>query len=62
MRVTGARPVAVGDLRNDLAALLEGFEDDPDVELRVECALDPDFDVVEINKCCNFQACFCQTV
>src|SRR4029079_12833167 len=60
--VPRARPVAVGDLRNDLSPLLQGLEDDPDVELRVQRALDADLDVVEVDEYCNFEPCVCQTL
>ena len=46
----GARPVGVGDLGDDLAALLDGVEDDADVEVLVEGGLDADFDVVEVDE------------
>ena len=46
----GARPVGVGDLGDDLAALLERFEDDADVEVLAEGGLDADFDVVEVDE------------
>ena len=52
--VAGSRPVAVGGLGNDVPALLERLEDDADVELRVERALDADLDVVEIDEDCDF--------
>jgi hypothetical protein len=48
--IAGPRPVTVGDLRNNFAALLERFEHDPNVELATERALDADLDVVEIDK------------
>ena len=60
--VAGARPVAVGDLRDDVAALLERFEHDADVELRVECAFDADLDVVEIDEYCDLESCVRQTL
>src|SRR3954451_8045561 len=60
--VSRARPVAVGDLRNDISALLERLEDDADVELHVQRALDPDFDVVEVYENRNLQSCVCQNV
>ena len=60
--VPGARPVAVGDLRNDVAALLERFEHDADVELHAQRALDPDLDVVEVDENRNLQSCVCQNV
>ena len=60
--VAGARPVAVGDLGHDVAALLERLEDDPDVELHAERALDPDLDVVEVDENRNLQSCVCQNV
>jgi hypothetical protein len=37
----GARPVGVGDLGDDLAALLDGVEDGADVELLAEVVLTP---------------------
>ena len=46
----GAGPVGVGDLGDDLAALLERFEDDADVEMFAEGGLDADLDVVEIDE------------
>ena len=46
----GARPVGVGDLGDDFAALLEGVEDDADVEVLAEGGLDADFDVVEVDE------------
>ena len=45
-----AGPVGVRDLRDDLAALLDGVEDDADVELLAEGGLDADFDVVEVDE------------
>ena len=51
----GARPVGVGDLGDDLAALLDGVEDDADVELLAEGGLDADFDVVEVDEYCDVQ-------
>ena len=48
--LAGARPVGVGDLRDDLAALLDGVEDGADVELLAERGLDADFDVVEVDE------------
>ena len=48
--VAGARPVGVGDLGDDFAALLDGLEDDADVELLAEGVLDADFDVVEVDE------------
>ena len=56
--VAGARPVAVGDLGDDLAALLDGFEDDPDVERDVQRGLDADLDVVEVDEHRNLQSFF----
>ena len=46
----GARPVGVGDLGDDLAALLERLENDADVEMFAEGGLDADFDVVEVDE------------
>ena len=46
----GARPVGVGDLGDDLAALLDRLEDDADVEMLAEGGLDADFDVVEVDE------------
>ena len=47
--VAGALPVAVGDLGDDLAAFLDGFEDEADVELAADGGFDADFDVVEVD-------------
>jgi hypothetical protein len=60
--VTRARPVAVGDLGDDVAALPERFEDDADVELGIEGVLDPDFNVVEVYEDCDLEACVCQSL
>ncbi len=60
--VAGARPVAVGDLRNHVAALSKRLEDDADVELHAQGALDADLDVVEIDENRNLQSCICQDV
>ena len=46
----GARPVRVGNLGDDLAAFLDAVEYDADVEMFVECAFDPDLDVVEVDE------------
>src|SRR5688572_5042096 len=48
--VANALPVAVGDFGDDLAALLDGFEHETDVELAANSALDADFHVVEIDE------------
>ena len=48
--LAGAGPVGVGDLGDDLAALLDRVEDDADVELLAEGGLDADFDVVEVDE------------
>ena len=48
--LAGARPVGVGDLGDDLAALLERLEDDADVEVFVEGGSDADLDVVEVDE------------
>jgi hypothetical protein len=50
------RPVAVSDLGDDLAALLDGFEDGAHVELEAKGGLDTDLDVVEIDEYGNFQS------
>jgi hypothetical protein len=55
-------PVAVGDLRDDLAALFDGFEDGSDVERLSEGGLHADLDIVEIDEDRDFQACVCQGV
>ena len=54
--LAGALPVAVGDLGDDLAALLDGFEDEADVELLAEGGLDADLDVVEVDEDGDVQA------
>ena len=46
----GAGPVRVGDLGDHLAAFLDAVENDPDVEMFVEGALDADFDVVKVDE------------
>ena len=51
-----ARPVGVGDLGDDLAALLDGVEDGADVELLAEGGLDADLDVVEVDENGDVQA------
>ena len=48
--VADALPVAVGDLGDDLAALLDRLEDEADVELPADGGLDADLDVVEIDE------------
>ena len=58
--VAGACPIAVGDLRDDVAAFLERFEYDPDIELHAQRALDPDFNVVEVDENRNLQSCIWQ--
>ena len=60
--VPRARPVAVGDLGDDVSALFERFEDDADVELHAQRALDPDFNVVEVDENRDLQSCVCQNV
>ena len=57
--VAGALPVAVGDLGHHLAALLDGFEHDADVELLVHGGLHADFDVVEIDEDSDLQSGVC---
>src|SRR5262249_7322428 len=42
--------VGIGDLGDDLAALLECLENDADVEVLAERVLDADFDVVEVDE------------
>jgi hypothetical protein len=53
--VAGAFPVAVGELGDHFAALLDRFEDGADVEGEIEGGLDADLDVVEINEYGNLQ-------
>ena len=60
--VAGALPVAVGDLGHDLAAFLDRFEHDADVERRTEGGLHADLDVVEIDEDRDLQSGFCQWV
>ncbi len=60
--VAAARPVAIRDLRDDVAALSKRFEDDADVELGIEGVLDADFNVVEIDEYSDFEACVCQNL
>ena len=54
--LAGARPVGVGDLGDDLAALLDGVEDGADVEMLAEGGLDADLDVVEVDEDGDVQA------
>ena len=54
--VAGALPVAVGDLGDDFAALLDGFEHGADIELQAQGGLDTDLDVVEIDEDGNLQS------
>src|SRR5450759_452284 len=56
--VAGARPVAISGLTDDVAALLERFEHDADVELGIEGVFDADLDVVEIDEDGNLEALF----
>ena len=60
--VAGTGPVAIGDLRDDLTALFQRFEDDADVELGAECALDPDLDIVEIDEYRELESCVWQVL
>jgi hypothetical protein len=48
--VADALPVAVGDLGDDLAPLLDGLEDEADVELAADGGFDADLDVVEVDE------------
>ena len=58
--VAGARPVAVGDLGDDVAAFLDGFEHGSGVEVGAEGGLHADFDVVEVDEDRNLQFGFGQ--
>src|SRR5690606_21888838 len=59
--IAGALPVAVGDLRDDLAPFLYGFENETDVELTANRGLDADLYVVEVDEDGNpGTACFCR--
>ena len=51
----GTRPVGIGDLGHDLAALLQRFEDGADVEVFAERRPDADLDVVEVDEDGNVQ-------
>jgi hypothetical protein len=59
--VAGTRPVAIGNFRHDVAALLDGFEDGARVEMGSQRRLHPDLDVVEIDEDCDLEFCFGQT-
>ena len=48
--VAGSLPVAVRDLRDDLAALFDGIEDKADVQLSADGVLDADLDVVKVDE------------
>ena len=54
--LAGARPVGIGNLRDDLAALLDGLENGANVELLAEGGSDADFDVVEVDENGDVQA------
>ena len=58
--VTGALPVAIGDLRQDLATFLDRLENGCNVELLIQGSLYTDLDVVEVDEDRDLQACFCQ--
>ena len=60
--VAGPLPVAVGDLGDDFAALLDAVQNRRDVELRMQRGLHTDFDVVEIDEDRNFQSLIDQNV
>ena len=60
--VARARPVAIGNLRNNVAAFAQRFQDDPDIELHAQRALDPDLDVVEVYENRNLESCICQVL
>ena len=47
---TGSFPVAVGDLGDDFAPFLDGFENGSNIEVPVQGALDADLDVIEVDK------------
>jgi hypothetical protein len=57
--IAGALPVAIRDLGDDLAALLDGLEDQADVELGAKRGFDADLDVVEVDEYRNAVTCFC---
>jgi len=48
--VASALPVAVGNLGDDLAAFLDGLEDEADVEIAADSGLDADLYVVEVDE------------
>src|SRR5688500_274791 len=60
--VTGALPVAVGDLGHHFAPLLDAVQNRGDVELRMQRGLHTDFDVVEIDEDRNFHSLIDQIV
>jgi hypothetical protein len=58
--IAGTLPVAVGDLGDNLAALLDGFEHQADVELAAEGGFDADLDVVEVDENGNSRTGLCE--
>ena len=56
--IAGARPVAIGDLADHLAPLLERLKDDGDVKILSERVLDADLDVVKIYEYGDLQPFF----
>src|SRR5262245_62468273 len=46
----GAFPVAIGDFGDNLTLFFNGLENSSDIEMPVKCALDTDFDIVEVDK------------
>ena len=48
--VTGAGPVTVGSLADHFAPFFERFKDDGDVEFLSECILDPNLNIVKVDK------------
>ncbi len=55
-----ALPIAVGDFCDDFAPLLDSLENSTDIEVPVQCAFDPNFDVVKVHKYRNFKTIFYQ--
>src|SRR5262249_42691101 len=46
----GALPVSIGNLRDDFAAFLDGFENRANIEVPVQCTFYADLDVVKIDE------------
>jgi hypothetical protein len=53
-------PVAIGDLGDDFAPFLDCFQHGSDIKMPGQCLLYSDFNVVKVDKDCDFQTIFTQ--